>query len=426
MRPPHDIVATEVERAVLANLITYDEHRAYAISRLTDDCFAGGQERELWRVARCIYEEGGELSLPVVADRIRNNPSLLQFVMDVIRPELYQVSLMRGVEMLREYAMRRRVLVLSHLMAQRIADPGQDVLETVQQVMRQIDEMVREMSQASVQHLHEAVVAAHAELVEQESRKGQLAGIPTSLPTLDRWTGGMQAGQLWVLAGRPRWGKTALALQMGLHAAEQGHPVVFFSAEMTAVQLAMRVLSRIAGVGVQDLVRARWDMERIHRLRSIPFWIDDTPTIRLAELMSRAWALRHEVDAKLVIIDYLQLLRIPRLQGESRARQLGEATKALKRLARELSVPVLLLAQLNRSLEHRQSSRPVLADLRDSGEIEEDADVALLIWRPDLAEGATGERPALIVAKNRQGPGGDIPLMVDAARMVMGEVAEVF
>jgi replicative DNA helicase len=285
-------------------------------------------------------------------------------------------------------------------------------------------------------------------------RDGKLSGVTTGFKDLDRRLGGLHKSDLVILAGRPAMGKTALATNIGFNAAKaylsdktNGHDpahsagavVGFFSLEMSAEQLATRILAEQSGIPSEDLRRGMLNKEQFRdltraaqELESLPFFIDDTPALTIASLRTRARRMKRQQNLALIIVDYLQLLRGSGTGGrgpENRVQEISEITRGLKGIAKELNVPVLALSQLSRSVESREDKRPLLSDLRESGSIEQDADMVCFVFREEyyhqmkepaqgtpehLAWQAKGEEihglAEVIIGKQRHGPTGTVSL----------------
>jgi replicative DNA helicase len=247
-----------------------------------------------------------------------------------------------------------------------------------------------------------------------------VTGVATGFTDLDRMTSGLQPGDLVVVAGRPSMGKTSLALNIGEHVALNAKlPVVVFSMEMGASQLALRMIGSVGRLDQHKLRTGRLaadDWERLSaalgRLSDAPLLIDETPALNAIEVRSRARRIaKSHGELGLVIVDYLQLMQAS-TSGENRATEISEISRALKSLAKELKVPVMALSQLNRSLEQRPNKRPVMSDLRESGAIEQDADVILFIYRDEVYNPDTQDKGVaeIIVGKQRNGPIGTVRL----------------
>ncbi len=270
---------------------------------------------------------------------------------------------------------------------------------------------------------------------------GNTAGLQTGYPLLDFMTGGFQPSDLLILAARPSMGKTALALNLALNIGgglrinhfekERQHPIAIFSLEMSAEQVNQRLLSTVSKVPMQRMRTGKLDQDEQallfktgRKMHGLPIYVDDTPNISVTELRSKARRLQQKLEGglRMIIIDYLQLMRGGARSAENRQQEISEITRSIKALARELHVPVLALSQLSRQIEQRKGGksarRPMLSDLRESGAIEQDADVVMFIHREKTFEKADEEEelpPAddalLIIGKQRNGPIGDVPLV---------------
>ena len=265
-----------------------------------------------------------------------------------------------------------------------------------------------------------AQVVDRIETLYNRDDPSDVTGVPTGFADLDRMTSGLQPGDLVVVAGRPSMGKTALAINMGEHVAlNTGMPVAIFSMEMGATQLALRMIGSVGRLDQHKLRTGRlaaddWDKlsTALGRLNEAPIVIDETPALNAIEVRSRARRLLKQYGKLgLVIVDYIQLMQAT-AQGENRATEISEISRSLKALAKELKVPVIALSQLNRSLEQRPNKRPVMSDLRESGAIEQDADVILFIYRDEVYNPETQDKGTaeIIIGKQRNGPIGTVRL----------------
>ncbi|MEO1576663.1 MAG: replicative DNA helicase, partial [Pseudomonadota bacterium] len=257
---------------------------------------------------------------------------------------------------------------------------------------------------------------------------GDVTGVSTGFTDFDKMTSGLQPGDLVIIAGRPSMGKTSLAINIAENAAvgpiiqnkpDDAVPVAVFSMEMPAEQLSFRLISSLGQVNQGKLRNGTFgeeDWPRINNavkwMSSAPIFIDDTPALSPTEVRARARRVKREHGLGLIVIDYLQLMQVAG-NTENRATEISEISRGLKALAKELSVPVIALSQLNRGVEQRQDKRPVMSDLRESGAIEQDADVIAFIYRDEVYNKETPRKgiAEVIIAKQRNGPTGDVPLV---------------
>lgn len=260
--------------------------------------------------------------------------------------------------------------------------------------------------------LNTAVDAAVEEIEAASGRDGTMTGIPTGFKELDDLTNGLHAGQMIIIAARPAMGKSTLALDFARAASiANDEPSIFFSLEMGKSEIAMRLLSAEGAIPLQNMRKGTLDSRdwttmasTRGRINEAPLYIDDSPNMTLVEIRAKCRRLKQRVGLKLVVIDYLQLMTSGK-RVESRQQEVSEFSRALKLLAKELQVPVIALSQLNRGPEQRQDKMPAISDLRESGSIEQDADMVVLLHRESVYE--KDSRPGeadLIVAKHRNGP----------------------
>jgi replicative DNA helicase len=289
--------------------------------------------------------------------------------------------------------------------------PG-ELADLQEQAERLIFELGHSHTIGELDHISTSLDETRALLEAHAGR--DVTGTPTGLKGLDELTSGLQAGNLVVLAGRPSMGKSALALGVARHVTLLGLPVGLFTLEMSKVEVDQRLLSLQTGLPLQTIRRAKIatfeqqaNLEAgFTRLRDLPLYLDDTGDIRLTELRSRARRLKaRKPDLALIIVDYLQLMAA---EAENRVQEVSQISRGLKALARTLAVPVLALSQLSRNLEYRNDKRPILSDLRESGAVEQDADLVIFIYRDSVYQKDADEEKErdaeLIVAKHRNGP----------------------
>ncbi len=327
------------------------------------------------------------------------------------------------LEILQEKATLRKIITTCTDCAAR--GYGQDDPNTLlDEVEQRIFEISDQRVRTGVMPMKEAVLHAMSAIEKLYQTKGQVVGLPTGFIKLDEMTTGLHAGEMFVIAARPSMGKTALAMNIAEHVAlEFGQGVGIFSLEMTATQLVERLLCSVARVNpkkVRDGFMPAQLFSQLtaaaSRLATCPMFIDDTPSISVLELRAKARRMKSQHDIQLIVIDYLQLLRSPsRRAQDNRQLEIAEISAGIKALAKELQLPIIVLAQLNRQPDTRGGGKPRMSDLRESGSIEQDADIIGLLVRPEVyadddeRESRAGEAE-LMIAKQRNGPIGEVKL----------------
>jgi len=346
---------------------------------------------------------------------------LLTFVPTAANADYYR-------EILREKYLLRKVITVCTEYAARSYDEQGDVKLLVDEVEQKILEIGEERVSSTIPTMKEMVNDAITSIEQLVANKGGITGLSTGFHVLDNMTSGLHAGEMFVIAARPSMGKTALAMNIAEHVAlDAGKPVAVFSLEMSSPQLVQRLLcsrARVDSKKLRDGFIGKQELGSISSaaglLSKAKMFVDDTPGLSILELRAKARRLHNREDIKLVVIDYLQLLRSnTRRAQDNRQIEIAEISSGVKALAKELKIPVIVLAQLNRNPESRtgdSKGRPRLSDLRESGSIEQDADVvALLVREKYYAEDEEARKEAegkatLIIAKQRNGPTGDVPL----------------
>ena len=334
-------------------------------------------------------------------------------------------NIRRYAEIVRERSILRRLVSVSDEIATSAFNPQgkpvASVLDEAEQKIFNIGEEGARMRQG-FQSMENLVIELLDRVEEMSLHPSDITGVPTGFHDFDRMTSGLQSGDLVILAARPSMGKTALAINIAENVAiREGLPVAIFSMEMGAAQLAIRIVGSIGRIDQSRLRTGKlqdeeWPRlsESVERLREISLFIDETPGLTVSELRASARRLARRCGKLgLIVVDYLQLMSGSGSgDGENRATELGEISRGLKMLAKELQCPVIALSQLNRSVEQRNDKRPMMSDLRESGAIEQDADVIMFIYRDDYYNKDSKEPGVaeVIIAKQRNGPTGTVKL----------------
>jgi len=428
--PPHDLGA---EMAVLGSMML-DRQAVEAvlpvIHRDEFEWFYRPDHRELFQVLLDVYDRGDPIDLLVVRDELRRRG---QF--DRIGGEEYLVRLAESVpswhnaehyaRLVRDKGMLRDLIGCAGQIAESAYAEIKPAVETLDEAEERLFAVTERRVSRQAVGLGDVLRAVYAQL---ESRRdgGYLTGLATGFHELDDLTSGLQGGDLIIVAGRPSMGKPALGLniaeQMTLRQ-EEPVPVVFFSMEMGRQQVAQRVLCCRAQVDAHRIRRGMLSEEDIQQLgwvceqlASAPLYIDDTPGMTALELRSKARRFKRQYGIQAAFVDYLQLMHSP-AHAKSREQEIAAIARALKALARELEIPVVAMAQLNRQSESREGHRPRMSDLRESGAIEQDADLILLLHREEYykpQDPSAKGKAELIIAKQRNGPTATVELQFNS------------
>lgn len=414
----------EAERAVLGALLLNDEHFGPVAEILSGDDFYSHANRKIFAVIQSVVEQQRRCDLITLQDELTKRNEL-----DAVGGIIYLVSLqedMSAIGLVEQHArMIKEKAVLRELINSATSIISRCYAQNEQEIDAVLDSAERTIFGISQRRTKQAFVQldiwlkrAFQQLSEIKSHRTGVTGVPTGYRKLDELTSGFQRGDFIVLAARPSVGKTALALTIAQNAAEAGQSVGFFSLEMSAEQLTLRLLSRESRVRHHAIRNAtitsdEW-IDLTHaaaRLAEVKFFIDDTPMQTIMDIRTKARKLKIEHNVQLIVIDYLQLLHC---NGwfENRHQEVSTISRSLKALAKELEVPIIALSQLSRAVDSRVDKRPLLSDLRESGAIEQDADLIMFLYR-DILYNPDTEDPdltELIIGKQRNGPTGTVYL----------------
>jgi len=417
--------SNEAEQAVLGAMLL-DQDAALRAAELVDDTmFYKEAHRRLFRAMLALVEHRTVIDHVTLRDELLRRGELdmaggLEYVAELMDAVPTAANLEYHAKIVRDKSILRRLIET----ATQIVTEAYDAKSTPNDLLDKAESRVFQISQQrraeGFTRIKEMLWPA-MERIEMLQKAGKaISGVPSGFDKLDEMTNGFQPTELVIIAARPSMGKTAFVLNIATHAATEGYGTAIFSLEMSKESLVHRMLTAEARVDAQKVRRGMLrdtDFTFLARaagvLQSCPLWIDDTPALTLLEVRSKARRLKMESDLKLVIVDYLQLLRSPEY-AENRVQEISDISRSLKALARELQVPVLALSQLSRASEQRGGERkPILSDLRDSGAIEQDADLVMFIHRPEYYDREDESKRGLaeiMVAKHRNGPTGDVDL----------------
>lgn len=425
--PPH---STEAEQAVLGGLMLDNTAFDRVADLLREEDFYRHDHRLIWRQIARLIERSQPADVVTVLESLQTSGHAdeaggLAYLNALATETPSAANIRRYAEIVRDRGVLRRLISTSDEIATSALNPqGRDTRQLLDEAESKIFQIAEDgtRGEAGFQPLQDLLgkVVERIDQLYNQDNTSDVTGVPTGYVDLDRMTSGMQPGDLVIVAGRPSMGKTSFAMNIGEHVAiEQQLPVAVFSMEMGATQLAMRILCSSGRLDQQRIRTGRlvdddWPRltSAISKMQEAPLHIDETPALNALELRARARRLARQCGKLgLVVIDYLQLMSAA-TNGENRATEISEISRSLKALAKELDCPVIALSQLNRSLEQRPNKRPVMSDLRESGAIEQDADVIFALYReefynPDTTEKGVAE---LLILKQRNGPTGRLNL----------------
>ena len=426
--PPHSI---EAEQSVLGGLLLDNSAADRIADFLSGDHFYSDAHRLLYNAIMQLIGDNKPADVVTVAEALGSINKLdyiggMSYLAALVENVPTAANIRRYAEIVHERAILRRLAAAGGEIAETAFHPlGRSVREILDQAETKVFEIAEHgaRGQQGFQDIRPLLtqVVERIEFLYNRDNPSDVTGIATGFTDLDRMTSGLQEGDLIVIAGRPSMGKTSLALNIAEHIAlVLKMPVAIFSMEMGATQLAMRLMGSVGRLDQQKIRTGRLtndDWERLSgalgKLNDAPIHIDETPAMNALEVRARSRRLARQYGGKLgaIVVDYLQLMQAVS-DGENRATEISEISRSMKALAKELKVPVLALSQLNRSLEQRPNKRPVMSDLRESGAIEQDADVILFIYREEVYNPDTQEKGVaeIIIGKQRNGPIGMVRL----------------
>lgn len=418
---PHSM---EAEQAVIVSMLMNREIILSASELIKGEDFYNRQYGVLFDTMCELNDSGSPVDLVTLQDRLRTKDvppevSSLEFIKDLLTTPLVSTNIDAYVKIVAEKATLRRLIRLNEEIAN-TCYAGKESLESIlEDTEKRVFQLVQKRTVDSYVPIRQVVMNAMDRIEAAARNRGSVTGVPTGFLDLDYRTAGMQPSDLILIAARPSMGKTALELNIARHMAfKKNLTVAIFSLEMSKEQLVNRMFSMEAGVDSQKLRTGQLDDQEWEKLiesagviGKSSLIIDDTPGISIAELRSKCRKYKMEHNLSVILIDYLQLMTGGG-KSESRQQEISEISRSLKAVARELNVPVIAFSQLSRAVEQRPDHRPILSDLRESGAIEQDADVVMFIYRDEYYNHDSDKKgiAEIIIAKQRNGPIGTVEL----------------
>ena len=422
--------ATDIEKVVLGALMIDKDAFTVVSEIIKPETFYESRHEKIYEAIQSLNLQQKPVDIMTVVEELRHKGTLEDvggpaYVVELSSNVASSAHIEYHAHILAQKFLARQLIQFASMVETDAFDETVDVDELMQKAEGALFEISQKNMLQDYVQIDSVVEQAHQLLLKAANNKGSLTGVPSGFHDLDKITAGWQASDLIIIAGRPAMGKTSFALSIAKNIAiDYRKPIAFFSLEMNNVQLVNRLISNVCSVPGNKILNGQltpdeWERfdSNIRKMQGAPIYIDDTPGIRITEIRSRARKLSQETgNLGLILIDYLQL--ITGTGRENRQQEVSEISRQLKILAKELKVPVIALSQLSRGVEQRQDKRPVLSDIRESGSIEQDADIVAFLYRDDYyerggeeEEGLPNNKVEVIIEKNRSGARGTVELI---------------
>ena len=427
-RPPQSINS---EQSILGGLMIDNNALDSIIDLVQPDDFYRRDHRIIFEQISSMIQRGRPADVLTVSEALKdagqeNEAGGLAYLNELVNNTPSAANIRRYAEIVHDKSVLRQLITAGdRMVTNALAPEGRDTTQILDEAEREVLAINERNSrgQRGFQPMATLIREVSERIIDiYTNMKGSdVTGVPTGYPNLDKELSGMQRGDLIIIAGRPSMGKTSFAINIAENVGvRQELPVAVFSLEMGGDQLAQRLISSVANIDAQKLRKAQLSDEEwtafskaVHRLENKPIYIDDTPALMISELASRALRLMNQTGPLgLIVVDYIQLMT-GRAGSDNRSTELSEISRGLKALAKELHCPIIVLSQLNRSLEQRADRRPIMSDLRESGAIEQDADVIMFIYREVVYNKDTPDKnlAEIIIGKQRNGPIGTLRMV---------------
>ena len=423
---PNDLVA---EQSVIGSMFFSKKALQKCVESLNKDLFYDERHSKIFDCIKELSEKGTPIDITIVTSELNNKKQLtsvggVEYLCELTTIVPSAANVEEYIKIVKEKAIRRRLIETAEM----IENDGYNWESSIDELLDKSEKNMMSISKtrtgSEFRSIQEVLFKTQEDLEKLSQLKGEITGLPTGFYNLDKITSGLQPNQLIIIAARPAMGKTAFALNLVTNVAKAtGKKVALFNLEMNAEQLAMRMLSSEGQIDGIKLTKGKLDNndwkrvnEAISRLAETNIYINDNLSITLSEIRAVCRRLATEGDLGLIVIDYLQLINLDNGYYGSRQQEISEISRSLKTLAMELGIPVIALAQLSRSVEARDDKRPILSDLRESGSIEQDADLVAFLYRDDYynKESAIDDNTSkseYIIRKHRNGPTATIDLI---------------
>lgn len=427
---------TDMERLILGALMVDNEAFSVVSDQLAAEMFYDSRNRKIFEAIFSLNMKEQPVDFATVSEELRRQGNFddiggLDYLLEIDSSVNSSTRIMHHVKVLNEKFLARQLISYSSTIQTKAFDQTNDVNEVMQEAEASLFQLSQKNKKQDFVSVAPVVDKAMEALTKAAANKGGLTGLPTGFAKLDDMTAGWQASDLVIIAARPAMGKTAFALSLVRNiAVDHNIPVGFFSLEMSNVQLVNRLMANVCEIDSKKILNGQFDKQEwkqlddnISRLQEAPIYLDDTPGMSIFELRTKARRMVREKGVKIIMVDYLQLMNANGAKFGSRQEEVSTISRSLKGLAKELDIPVIALSQLNRDVEKRDNNNdsgvdshvPQMSDLRESGAIEQDADMIIFIHRPEYyrnyvdAQGNdTRGKAQIVIAKHRKGATGDV------------------
>jgi replicative DNA helicase len=421
--PPHDI---EAEQAIIGSMLTDKDAVIAAIEILREQDFYREDNRIIYSAILNLYNRSEPIDIITLKAELKSMGKLeavggLEYIVQLPDRVPTTSNVEQYIKIVEEKSMLRALIKTADELITLGYDPTQEVEQVIDTAEKKIFEVMQKKNQKGYSSMKDILIDTFTQLEQLYNQKEMITGVPTGFADLDYRTSGLHNSDLILVAARPAMGKSAFALNIATHAAVRGKvPVAIFSLEMSKEQMANRILCSEAMVDSAKVRTGKIDDEEWGKLAAASgelseagIYIDDTPGISVMEIRAKCRKMKLEKNIGLVVIDYLQLVQGSNRKGGSREQEIAEISRSLKILAKEINVPVIALSQLSRAPEQRVDHRPMLSDLRESGSIEQDADIVMFLYRDDYYNEDTDKKniAEVIIAKHRSGATGTVELL---------------
>ena len=421
--PPHDI---DAEQAVLGSMLTDKDAVISAVEVLKADDFYREDNKIIYEAILNLYSRSEPIDIITVKSELESMGKIdqvggLEYLAELPEKVPTTANAMKYVKIVEEKSTLRQLIKTANEIIELGYSPTEDVEDIMEGAEKKIFDVMQQKNQKGYEPIKDVLVESFTKLEELYNRKQHITGVPSGFMELDYKTAGFHGSDLILIAARPAMGKTAFALNIATNAAVRANvPVAVFSLEMSKEQLVNRVLCSEAMVDSNKVRTGKLEeddwtklAETIGPLSEAEIYIDDTPGISITEIRAKCRKLKLEKNIGMIVIDYLQLIQGTNKRNGSREQEISEISRSLKMLAKELNVPVIALSQLSRAAEQRPDHRPMLSDLRESGAIEQDADIVMFLYRDDYYNEDSEKKgiAEVIIAKHRGGSTGTVELL---------------